>query len=289
MLGDMARDLQVTKPRMKGPDVTKVQERLHVLGYDVGKRDGTYGTTTEKAVRAFQKDRSLTVDGVVGKDTRKALVAKPPPIVDSSVVAGQAPNGVDPCSATLAVQRALSIVGKGGQYILGTGNYRKSASPDVPWTSRDGKRGADCAGFAMAWCYCIVRSRKGFNRGSWATVSDDINTDSGVEDAANKQELYRFVEDEPPAIGDLIVFPSKFAKTGKRITPGHVGIITGTPRMKWSAGWTAYGELDIAQCKGPNFRAPGVIASDGKLWVDHDKRVRATQPHRKTRILRINR
>ena len=35
--------------------------------------DGSFGGKTDKAVRKFQNDKGLTVDGKVGKNTRNAL------------------------------------------------------------------------------------------------------------------------------------------------------------------------------------------------------------------------
>src|SRR5262249_39229936 len=76
--------------------------------------------------------------------------------------------GKCPCSAELAVQRALSILDQGGEYELGGGDYCPSAT-DLPWTrSREtGRLVCDCSGFAISWCYQIPRHRPGFNRGSW--------------------------------------------------------------------------------------------------------------------------
>ena len=47
------------------------------LGYDVGSdgADGDFGTNTEKAVRKFQTDNNLFVDGEVGDETWPALEA----------------------------------------------------------------------------------------------------------------------------------------------------------------------------------------------------------------------
>ena len=57
--------------------VKKVQTLLQRLGYDVGDTgiDGKYGPRTEKAVRRFQQDNGLQVDGIVGPETAKALTA----------------------------------------------------------------------------------------------------------------------------------------------------------------------------------------------------------------------
>ena len=53
-----------------------LQERLINLGYSVGpsKIDGSFGPDTRKAVKKFQKDYGLKVDGYVGKNTYKKLV-----------------------------------------------------------------------------------------------------------------------------------------------------------------------------------------------------------------------
>lgn len=56
--------------------VREYQEQLIKLGYDLGPAgaDGTPGSRTEAAVRAFQRRAGLTVDGIVGPATRAALV-----------------------------------------------------------------------------------------------------------------------------------------------------------------------------------------------------------------------
>lgn len=59
----------------KGQEVTECQTMLYRLGYDLGKWgiDGDYGSATEKAVKSFQSDHKLAVDGVVGPLTWDAL------------------------------------------------------------------------------------------------------------------------------------------------------------------------------------------------------------------------
>ncbi|MBR3503344.1 MAG: polysaccharide deacetylase family protein [Clostridia bacterium] len=54
-------------------DVYLVQEKLSQLGFLKGKYNGYYGEKTAAAVRAFQKSRGLTADGVCGRDTWAAL------------------------------------------------------------------------------------------------------------------------------------------------------------------------------------------------------------------------
>lgn len=63
----------VLKKGMKGDAVKELQNGLIIRGYSLGKADGDFGAKTETAVKAFQKDCGLTMDGVVGKNTYKAL------------------------------------------------------------------------------------------------------------------------------------------------------------------------------------------------------------------------
>ncbi len=54
-------------------EVRQVQRALANLGYYSGPVDGVFGAKTKTAVEQFQKSKGLTVDGVVGSATLKAL------------------------------------------------------------------------------------------------------------------------------------------------------------------------------------------------------------------------
>ncbi len=54
-------------------NIRLVQNRLSNLGYYTYKVDGIWGSRTKTAVRKFQRDNGLVVDGIVGKNTERAL------------------------------------------------------------------------------------------------------------------------------------------------------------------------------------------------------------------------
>ena len=57
----------------KGSDVKELQTNLNKLGYNCGTVDGNFGAKTDSAVKAFQKDKKLTVDGKVGSATKAKI------------------------------------------------------------------------------------------------------------------------------------------------------------------------------------------------------------------------
>ena len=53
--------------------VKKVQKKLNKLGYKCGKADGIYGGKRKKAIKKFQKDNDLTLNGKINKTLLKKL------------------------------------------------------------------------------------------------------------------------------------------------------------------------------------------------------------------------
>lgn len=74
-LPDMAIELQRAQDAGAYMTVLEIQTALAILGYDPGPLDGKDGPKTRAAVKAFQADRGLVVDGAVGPQTAKALRA----------------------------------------------------------------------------------------------------------------------------------------------------------------------------------------------------------------------
>lgn len=66
--------------------VRQWQQQLQAAGFDPGPIDGRFGPRTEAATRAFQQARGITVDGIVGNETRGAMgsgTERPQPILDA--------------------------------------------------------------------------------------------------------------------------------------------------------------------------------------------------------------
>lgn len=66
-----------------GADVVELQERLVALQYDLT-TDGSYGPATEQAVRKFQQEHGLEIDGIVGNGTWDVLVRLSPSVSRAS-------------------------------------------------------------------------------------------------------------------------------------------------------------------------------------------------------------
>jgi hypothetical protein len=173
-----------------------------------------------------------------------------------------------------AIERAQSMVDQ-GQYILGTGDYRPRQDSDgnlidLPFTQHEdtGPLGADCAGFAVCWCYKVLRHQPGFNTGSWATVSDDINVDSVIEDARHKQELGKVITSPVP--GAWLLYPTIRSPRNPLPFIGHISIIESVP-AEFDEDAPDYRSLTVIQCCGPDGHTPGIIRSDGTYWWHHDQ------------------
>lgn len=63
----------LSKYGSRGDEVTQIQTKLKRWGYYNGNIDGIYGSQTQEAVRYFQRKNGLTVDGIAGPATLKAM------------------------------------------------------------------------------------------------------------------------------------------------------------------------------------------------------------------------
>ena len=70
-LGD--RLLYLRSPNLRGDDVTELQRTLNRLGFDAGREDGILGPHSATALREFQRNSGLSVDGIAGPATLEAF------------------------------------------------------------------------------------------------------------------------------------------------------------------------------------------------------------------------
>ena len=68
-----ARPLYLASPMLRGDDVATLQLRLGSLGFNAGRVDGIFGQNTQTALREFQRNVDLVVDGVCARDTVSQL------------------------------------------------------------------------------------------------------------------------------------------------------------------------------------------------------------------------
>ena len=103
----------------RGPAVKRLQEALLELGYKLPRygADGAFGRETDAAVRQFQKDHRLVVDGVVGPKTWTAL--------ETAIAKKRAPKPA-PKPAPAKEPDTLELV-IAGAFTPGTGNAQKHA------------------------------------------------------------------------------------------------------------------------------------------------------------------
>lgn len=69
-------NIKVLSKGSKGASVKALQTLLIGYGYSCGSygADGDFGSATDGAVRKYQKDKGLTVDGIAGKNTMSSLL-----------------------------------------------------------------------------------------------------------------------------------------------------------------------------------------------------------------------
>lgn len=110
----------------QGQGVADIQKALIADGYDPGAADGVFGARTTVAVKAFQKDKGLTADGVVGPITSAQLMATPaakPPA---------APPSPAPIPAPASASGAAAAIGQGrliDRCVALTGAFETSTPP----------------------------------------------------------------------------------------------------------------------------------------------------------------
>ncbi|HWQ58475.1 MAG TPA: peptidoglycan-binding protein [Clostridia bacterium] len=183
---------------MSGDTVKSVQKKLKALGY-LGSADGYFGSGTEAAVRAFQKNNGLSVDGKVGRKTMAKLLSddavKASPGQPAATPGGGATSTPSPgtsggATADRFVEIALSKLGS---------PYRLGAK---------GPSNFDCSGFVY-WCLNQAGVKQAYMTSkTWRSVTKYQRIDD-IDDVKK---------------GDVLVFRMSSSR-------GHVGIVINSEEM----------------------------------------------------------
>ncbi|HWM01552.1 MAG TPA: N-acetylmuramoyl-L-alanine amidase [Actinophytocola sp.] len=116
---------------VSGDDVLTLQDRLLELGYDAGRPNGVFGAQTEAALRNFQRDYGLNVDGICGPETLRALRQLSPRARGGSPVLLREQERVRKAGPRLRGKRIVIDPGHGGSdHGVTVGDVREA---DLVW------------------------------------------------------------------------------------------------------------------------------------------------------------
>lgn len=172
--------------------VRRIQQLLKAKGFDPGEIDGIWGRNTIAAVKRFQTQQDLEVDGVVGPETRAALFAG---------------GAATPASAGLLLpwfEEAKNLAGT--KEISGPGN-----NPVImDWaTSLD----INYVGDDVPWCGLFVAHCIG------STLPQEVLPRNPL----GARQWEQFGDATGPRLGAVMVFWRESLASGK----GHVGFYVG--------------------------------------------------------------
>jgi N-acetylmuramoyl-L-alanine amidase len=143
-LGD--RLLYLSRPFARGDDVATLQRRLNMLGFHAGREDGIFGPQTERALREFQLNFGLAVDGQCGRATLLGL-DQVGSLSDGSAAVVREREGLrsdprllgsrrlyvaaDPELARLGAAVARGLLASGARVLLGSGRPESSLAEEA--------------------------------------------------------------------------------------------------------------------------------------------------------------
>ncbi|WP_408009339.1 C40 family peptidase [Pseudalkalibacillus sp. A8] len=167
----------------RGQEVESLQTELEALGYYTYNLDGIFGPITEKAVKDFQAEQGLTVDGLAGPETLEALSSTSTNSVDVQSTSDTSASD-DQASESEVVSIAQSLIGT--PYVWG------GTSPD----------GFDSSGFIQ---YVFGEVGVDLSR----KESDMWNNDG--------------VQVDSPSVGDVVFFEGTYDTEGASHSGIYIG------------------------------------------------------------------
>lgn len=133
-LGARALSFQPTNI-LVGDDVVQLQDQLHELGFYSGRVDGHFGPETHHAVRTYQVNYGLNVDGICGPNTIRALSYLGRRITGGSPTEIREREQVRQAGPRLAGKRVVIDPGLGGRTTgaVVTGPFGSITEEDILW------------------------------------------------------------------------------------------------------------------------------------------------------------
>ena len=170
---------RLLKKGMEGSDVKALQELLLQLGYDLSRygADGEFGSETEAAVKAFQKEEGLEVDGKYGEKSHAALMdAVADKDADGSEQEGgdtgapvepEEPGAPDEPESPKPLGETVVIVSNGGKVNIRYGNGTNYARIT---SVKPGSTYAYVATAANGWNAVAVNGKVGWVSGEYSKL-----------------------------------------------------------------------------------------------------------------------
>lgn len=198
----------LTDPPMVSYEIYELEERLLELGYPPGDVDGRFDQATDQAVRSFQRDHGLEVNGVVNRRFWQTLA-----LGTDKTVTSRTPPPEGPVKIVIDLdRRTLTVYSQGGiykEYPVAIGK-KETPSPVGEWkivhksTNWGGGFGTRWLGLNVPWgIYGIHGTNKPWSIGREASHGCFRMYNRDVE------EIYPWVTYGTPVIvkGEIQYFP----------------------------------------------------------------------------------
>lgn len=193
-----------------GSDVEKLQQALIKAGYDVGKTgaDGVYGSKTAAAVKQYQKDNGLAVDGIAGNNTMGSLYSTPglTSLAKGGVLGAQIAAGNTKANSVTAANQGLKAMATGA--VTGAKTAAGANNAKAVTAANQGLKSLAQGSVASAQIAAGAPvTANNVQSGKGKDPIKEVNLDE-TETGAPKAEIKESAEEEPVAGTPNVEVPS---------------------------------------------------------------------------------
>lgn len=176
----------------KGGDISAIQKKLIAAGYHA-RLNGEYDANTKWAVRLYQKDNNLPVNGVLDAVTYKKLMGKD---MDEHIVAGLGRMSDDKIAAEMAAGRKATVQKKSTAAATDATAAKKAKTSKVKNSKSSNKSNGDAKVKAVA-------------KNNTATVKSKTPTD-GILDPIAPDFIFTKTGDVPKSVREIITEAERY-------------------------------------------------------------------------------